>query len=181
MAAPEPARTRLSARLARVIVAEFRGIAPDDLTGPRRDRLIAWPRQEACWILRQRTGMSLPLIGQQMGGRDHTTIMHGLNAVAQRRRDDTLYRAQTDTLLALVDREISQPEAEAVAPQTVRCLARHLIADPLAASRDDVARLAAGILSVAAILANPALADAEARLAGREILSSPVGPDTETL
>lgn len=53
------------------------GLTVEDLTGPCRRRYVAWPRQEAMWLARQYTSMSLPEIGRRLGGRDHTSIIHG--------------------------------------------------------------------------------------------------------
>lgn len=54
-----------------------------DLSGPNRYRDVAWPRQ-VCMALVRRVcaGKSLPQIGKAFGGRDHTTVMHALNVVA---------------------------------------------------------------------------------------------------
>jgi len=49
-----------------------------DLESPRRDRPSVRARQEAMWRMRHETPMSLPDIGHRLGGRDHTTIMHGI-------------------------------------------------------------------------------------------------------
>lgn len=54
----------------------------DDLTGPRRSREIAIARQVAMYLARELTDMSLPQIGQALGGRDHTTVMHGCDKIA---------------------------------------------------------------------------------------------------
>lgn len=175
MDTPDPVRSPISAKLVVRTVAEFRGISPSQLAGPRRDRRLAWPRQEACWILQRRSGMSLPRIGRFLGGRDHTTILYGVAAVERRRADDPDYRTATDNLMALIDAKAVEITAGTAAPETVRCIARRLIRDPWGASREDVLRLASGVLTVAAVHADPALGDAEARAAGRQLLSSPVG------
>jgi chromosomal replication initiation ATPase DnaA len=66
------------------VVRDYYGLSPGDLTGPARARRNSWPRQVAMAILRQRTNMSLPEIGLQFGGRDHTTVMHACENVAKR-------------------------------------------------------------------------------------------------
>lgn len=55
---------------------------------PRRARSIAWPRQEIMWRASQETAASLPLIGQMLGGRDHTTVIHGIRRHQQRRDEE---------------------------------------------------------------------------------------------
>ncbi len=63
-------------------VAAHYGLELGDLTGPRRSREIAIARQVAMYLARELTEMSLPQIGQALGGRDHTTVMHGCDKIA---------------------------------------------------------------------------------------------------
>lgn len=78
-------------------VAERHGLTVDDLRGPRRNKAVAHPRQEAMWRIRQIRGddgkpkYSLPQIGIYLGERDHSTIIHGIRryearAAAARRK-----------------------------------------------------------------------------------------------
>jgi chromosomal replication initiator protein len=62
-------------------VARHFGVAEPALVGKSRERAIAWARQVAMYLLRQETTASLFQIGQQLGGRDHTTILHGCQRV----------------------------------------------------------------------------------------------------
>lgn len=72
------------------MVAEANHVTVDDLTGQRRAREFSWPRQEAMWLLRQQRRpngahrFSLPQIGRMLGGRDHTTVLHGVRRHEQR-------------------------------------------------------------------------------------------------
>jgi chromosomal replication initiator protein len=54
-----------------------------DLIGPKRVRTIARPRQIAMFLAKQLTPRSLPEIGRRFGGRDHTTIMHGVRRIEE--------------------------------------------------------------------------------------------------
>ncbi|MDF5756170.1 chromosomal replication initiator protein DnaA [Spongiactinospora sp. TRM90649] len=56
--------------------AAYFGISIDDLCGGSRSRVLVTARQIAMYLCRELTDMSLPKIGQQFGGRDHTTVMH---------------------------------------------------------------------------------------------------------
>lgn len=58
-----------------------------DITSRRRDKNVVMPRQVACWIMRNFTGMSLPQIGAKVGGRDHTTVLHAIHKVEGQRSD----------------------------------------------------------------------------------------------
>jgi chromosomal replication initiator protein len=56
--------------------ASYFGLSIDDLCGTSRSRVLVTARQIAMYLCRELTDMSLPKIGQQFGGRDHTTVMH---------------------------------------------------------------------------------------------------------
>ena len=64
-------------------VAEHYNVRLSDLIGPKRQRTIARPRQVAMFLAKQMTTRSLPEIGRRFGGRDHTTIMHGIRKVEE--------------------------------------------------------------------------------------------------
>ncbi|GAB4548541.1 MAG: chromosomal replication initiator protein DnaA [Anaerolineales bacterium] len=64
-------------------VAEHEGIGVDDLLGQNRSAKIAIPRQLAMYLLREFNEISLPQIGEMLGGRDHTTIMYGIRRVEE--------------------------------------------------------------------------------------------------
>lgn len=58
------------------IVADFYHLTLDDLLSRSRSRRIALPRQIAMYILREEVKLSFPQIGAELGGRDHSTVMH---------------------------------------------------------------------------------------------------------
>lgn len=64
-------------------VAEYFGLRVDDLTGRRRTRTIVVPRQVGMYLARELTDLSFPQIGEKLGGRDHTTIMHGHDKIEE--------------------------------------------------------------------------------------------------
>ena len=64
-------------------VAEHFNIRLADMIGPKRVRTIARPRQVAMYLAKQLTLRSLPEIGRRFGGRDHTTIMHGVRRIEE--------------------------------------------------------------------------------------------------
>ena len=63
-------------------MAETFGLTPADLTGRRRTADIARARQIAMYLLREENGLSLPSIGEYLGGRDHSTVSHGVEKIA---------------------------------------------------------------------------------------------------
>ncbi|NBO20997.1 MAG: chromosomal replication initiator protein DnaA, partial [Rhodobacteraceae bacterium] len=70
-------------------VAEHYNIRLSDMIGPKRVRTIARPRQIAMYLAKQLTPRSLPEIGRRFGGRDHTTIMHGVKKIEELMSSDS--------------------------------------------------------------------------------------------
>lgn len=95
-------------------VAEYFHITVQDLRGKSRRREVAWPRQIAMYLLRQETHLSLPQIGQFMGGRDHTTVLHGCEKVAEALAHDTTLQRQLAEIRALAGRAGEVVSAEKV-------------------------------------------------------------------
>ena len=63
-------------------VADYYGVSIEDLKGPRRSRNVTVPRQITMYLSRLLTASSLPKIGEMLGGRDHSTVLHGCSKVA---------------------------------------------------------------------------------------------------
>lgn len=68
-------------------VARYHDLTVADLRGPGKARAVAWPRQEAMFLARE-AGFALTVIGRELGGRDHTTIISGCRAVEGRLATD---------------------------------------------------------------------------------------------
>ncbi|TMV10673.1 chromosomal replication initiator protein DnaA [Arenibacterium halophilum] len=69
-------------------VSEYYNIRLADIIGPKRLRSFARPRQVAMYLCKQLTSRSLPEIGRHFGGRDHTTVMHGVRRIEELRVSD---------------------------------------------------------------------------------------------
>lgn len=63
------------------IVSRYFDLRPDEFKSQKRNRSISFPRQIAMYLCRDLTGMSLPKIGNEFGGRDHTTVMHAIEKI----------------------------------------------------------------------------------------------------
>ncbi|MFH1522684.1 MAG: chromosomal replication initiator protein DnaA [Patescibacteria group bacterium] len=61
--------------------SSFYNISVKDLTGKGRKKELVWPRQIAMYLMRVEINTSYPTIGQELGGRDHTTAMHAYNKI----------------------------------------------------------------------------------------------------
>jgi chromosomal replication initiator protein len=62
-------------------VSEYYGVDLDELRGQRRDRAIVVPRQVAMYLMRAETDVSLMRIGAELGGRDHSTVLHACDKI----------------------------------------------------------------------------------------------------
>ena len=79
-------------------VAKHFGIEVNALRGRNRSRAVARPRQIAMYLIREETGESLPRIGALLGGRDHTTILHGCERIADLMERDSDIRREVVSL-----------------------------------------------------------------------------------
>jgi chromosomal replication initiator protein len=70
-------------------VSDHYNIRLSDLIGPKRLRTFARPRQIAMYLSKQLTSRSLPEIGRRFGGRDHTTVMHGVRRIEELKTTDS--------------------------------------------------------------------------------------------
>ena len=84
-------------------VAEHYNVRLSDLIGPKRLRTIARPRQVAMYLAKHMTTRSLPEIGRRFGGRDHTTILHGVRKVEQLRAEDSQLSEDLELLKRLLE------------------------------------------------------------------------------
>lgn len=65
------------------VVARYFDIKQEDFKSKKRSREIAYPRQIAMYLCRELTDMSLPKIGNDFGGRDHTTVLHAYEKISE--------------------------------------------------------------------------------------------------
>ncbi|GGZ99211.1 chromosomal replication initiator protein DnaA [Streptomyces spiroverticillatus] len=72
----EDASPEITAPAIMSATADYFGLTVDDLCGSSRSRVLVTARQIAMYLCRELTDLSLPKIGAQFGGRDHTTVMH---------------------------------------------------------------------------------------------------------
>jgi chromosomal replication initiator protein len=102
---PEGAEPEITASLIIAQTASYFGLSIDDICGPSRSRNLVTARQAAMYLCRELTDLSLPKIGQQFGGRDHTTVMYANNRI----RGELAERRSTfNTVTELTNRIKSQ-------------------------------------------------------------------------
>jgi chromosomal replication initiator protein len=76
------------------------GLSPEELLSPARTARVAWPRQVAMYLARELTQESLPAIGREFGGRDHTTVLHAWRRTEERISTNSASRAVVEQLRA---------------------------------------------------------------------------------
>jgi chromosomal replication initiator protein len=86
-------------------VCRYYNVDPVLLRGKQRDRDIVWPRQVAMYLMREETSASLLQIGTELGGRDHSTIMHGWEKVQAEMAHNDRVRHEIAALLENLQRE----------------------------------------------------------------------------
>ncbi|MGI6143055.1 MAG: chromosomal replication initiator protein DnaA [bacterium] len=70
------------------VVAEHFHLTTEEITGKKRTHAVAYPRQIAMYLCRELTDSSLPKIGEEFGGRDHTTVMHANEKIKKELEED---------------------------------------------------------------------------------------------
>jgi len=77
---------------------EHFGLSAEELLSSARVARVAWPRQLAMYLARELTGESLPAIGREFGGRDHTTVLHAWRRASARIASDDASREAVEKL-----------------------------------------------------------------------------------
>jgi chromosomal replication initiator protein len=75
-------------------VAKFYNISVAEMVSPARNKELVQPRQVAMYLIRQETDASLPEIGNLLGGRDHTTVLHGIERIKDRLESEEQLRRE---------------------------------------------------------------------------------------
>jgi chromosomal replication initiator protein len=87
------------------VVANYFNLSVQELKSQRRTRNVAYPRQIAMYLSRKLTDMSLPKIGDEFGGRDHTTVIHAYEKISDAlKTDDSLISA-----IKIMTKKINNP------------------------------------------------------------------------
>ena len=79
-------------------VAEFYGLNTESLCDKTRKKEVVRPRQIAMYILREDFNVSFPTIGDKMGGRDHTTVIHSCEKIKNDLKVDKLLEQQINEI-----------------------------------------------------------------------------------
>ncbi len=85
---PQGEAAEVSIKRIQELVSERFSLSLDELCGDKRSQNIVYPRQVAMYLSRELTDSSLPKIGREFGGRDHTTVIHATSKIARLIRED---------------------------------------------------------------------------------------------
>ncbi len=79
-------------------VADFYNISPDDILTKNREKRLSFPRQIIMYLLREELKMSYPSIGDELGGRDHTTAMHACEKIIKEIENDIKLKQEVELI-----------------------------------------------------------------------------------
>lgn len=80
------------------IVGQFYAIEHDEIIGKNREKKVSMPRQIIMYLMREELKMSYPAIGEELGGRDHTTAMHAHEKVSHEIENDLRLKQEIELL-----------------------------------------------------------------------------------
>lgn len=86
-------------------VADYFHLSQSEFKAKKRTRAVAFPRQIAMYLSRQLTDFSLPKIGDEFGGRDHTTVMHAQEKISQALRNDPVLEKKVNELIQRIQND----------------------------------------------------------------------------
>lgn len=89
----------INANFIKKVVSKEYDITVEDLNSKKRTRQIAFPRQIAMYITRELTDLSLPKIGEEFGGRDHSTVIHAYDKIEKTMSDDPIFKIKINELI----------------------------------------------------------------------------------
>jgi chromosomal replication initiator protein len=80
------------------VVADSFGVRSSDLKSKRRTNTIVLPRQVAMYLCRSLTALSLPETGNIFGGRDHSTVIHAIKTIEEKKERDPELKARIEMI-----------------------------------------------------------------------------------
>ncbi|MGI6558946.1 MAG: chromosomal replication initiator protein DnaA [Limnochordia bacterium] len=99
-----PSHEKRPPTIARIqeVVAEYYGATTADLQSKKRTKAVVFPRQVAMYLCRELTDSSLPQIGDHFGGRDHSTVIHACDKIANDLTQDPSLAAEVQELIRIL-------------------------------------------------------------------------------
>lgn len=85
------------------VVSNYYNISTDDLTSKKKSKNISYPRQIAMYVSRKLTDASLPKIGEEFGGRDHSTVLHAFNKINDDIENSMEVKKSIDDIISMLN------------------------------------------------------------------------------
>ena len=95
-----PKSEEITVNIIKEKVSEAFNIKMDDFNSKKRTRTIVYPRQIAMYICRELTDLSLPKIGSEFGGRDHTTVIHAHDKISKDIEENQQIKEKIDKIIS---------------------------------------------------------------------------------
>jgi chromosomal replication initiator protein len=83
-------------------IQKFYNVSIDDIVSSKRNKEIIKPRHVAMYILYNIVGLSFPEVGRELGGKDHTTIMHGCKVVNKDLGNSKQFKDEVEMLKEMI-------------------------------------------------------------------------------
>jgi chromosomal replication initiator protein len=84
------------------VVADYYGVNLDQLRSSKREKAIVVPRQIAMYLIREETDISLLRIGAELGGRDHSTVLHACDKINREMQDNDELRREISAVREMI-------------------------------------------------------------------------------
>lgn len=97
--------TQITISYIKDVVSQNYNVKIEDLNSKRRTRSITYPRQIAMYISRELTDLSLPKIGEEFGGRDHTTVIHAYDKISKDIKSDSDFSNRIEKIIKEIQGE----------------------------------------------------------------------------
>jgi chromosomal replication initiator protein len=98
-------KKEINIELIKNIVTNYYNLNPEDMNAKKRTQNIAFPRQIAMYLSRELTDFSLPHIGEEFGGRDHTTVLHAYNKIEKKYQEETDFQNTINNLIERINKQ----------------------------------------------------------------------------
>ena len=86
-------------------INDFFDVEIKDILGKSRKKELVYPRQISMFLIREEIGSSFPTIGNELGGRDHTTAMHAHNKIKKEHKENGKIKQDIESIKQLLYRE----------------------------------------------------------------------------
>jgi len=99
---PSIPKKRITVENIKEAVIKYYKLKPSDMVTKKRTQPAAFARQVAMYITRELTDMSLPEIGQNFGGRDHSTVIHAYETIKNKKENDLVFSEEIKNIINLI-------------------------------------------------------------------------------